>query len=87
MTREFIVLLGCRAVDNISTWLYTPTLKREWNPVTRWLGWRWGIPLDIFACLLVAEYGNQLVTMSWCIGSLVLAWWNVCLFLKHGRQK
>lgn len=57
------VLAVARAVDLGSTYLYTPDLKREGNPIIRSLGWKWTIvanavalvliPLNDWACALV----------------------------------
>src|SRR5437764_15234466 len=40
------LLLLCRGMDILSTWVATPNLVLEGNPVARMLGWRWGIPLN-----------------------------------------
>jgi len=44
-----------RSMDLVSTWIATPRLTLEGNPIARRLGWRWGIPLNgvlalTFAC-------------------------------------
>ena len=36
-----------RGADLFSTWLATPGLELEANPVARFLGWRWGIPFNV----------------------------------------
>ncbi len=44
-----------RSMDLLSTWIATPRLTLEGNPIARRLGWRWGIPMNgalalVFAC-------------------------------------
>ncbi|MCS7338260.1 MAG: hypothetical protein NZ739_08515 [Verrucomicrobiae bacterium] len=48
------LLLGTRALDFLSTWIATPNLVLEGNPVARKLGWRWGIPVNIVVCVALA---------------------------------
>ena len=49
-------LIFGRGMDFLSTWLATPQLVLEGNPIARWLGWKWGILVNLmvsvgFACL------------------------------------
>lgn len=45
---SLLAVLGVsRGADLFSTWVATPTLLLEANPVARWLGWRWAIPLNM----------------------------------------
>ncbi len=48
------LLLFARGMDFLSTWIATPNLVLEGNPFARKLGWRWGIPLNIAICVLLA---------------------------------
>lgn len=56
--REFWQLLGLmlvtRGSDLLSTWIATPNLRLEANPIARHLGWRWGIPLNLGLCVAFA---------------------------------
>jgi hypothetical protein len=45
-----IALFG-RTADLLSTWIATPNLTLEGNPIARRLGWRWGIPVNLVAAL------------------------------------
>ncbi len=51
----YLALLGLlaasRGMDFLSTWLATPNLALEANPIARWLGWRWGVVVNVAACL------------------------------------
>jgi hypothetical protein len=44
------VLLFARGADIFSTWVATPTLLLEGNPIVRALGWRWALPLNLALC-------------------------------------
>jgi len=46
----FVLLLVARGMDIISTWMATPGLVLEGNPIAKMLGWRWGIPLNLAFC-------------------------------------
>jgi hypothetical protein len=49
-----LLLFFGRGMDFWSTWIATPNLVLEGNPVAKKLGWRWGIPLNLAICLLLA---------------------------------
>ncbi len=49
-----LALLFGRAMDFLSTWVATPNLVLEGNPIAKKLGWRWGIPLNVAVCFLLA---------------------------------
>jgi hypothetical protein len=48
------LLLVARASDFLSTWLATPSLVLEANPIAKRLGWRWGAVVNLVVCLLLA---------------------------------
>ena len=45
-SREYLVMLAIlafsRGTDFLSTWVATPHLVLEGNPIAKWLGWKWG---------------------------------------------
>jgi hypothetical protein len=49
-----LLLLFARAMDFLSTWVATPNLVLEANPLARKLGWTWGIPVNGVLCGLFA---------------------------------
>ena len=55
---EYYLLLGCvvfaRAMDFFSTWIATPNLKLEANPIARKMGWKVGIIVNVLLCFLFA---------------------------------
>ena len=47
----FLLLLALsRGADFFSTWVATPNLVLEGNPIARKLGWRWGLLLNAVLC-------------------------------------
>ena len=48
------VLFFARGMDFLSTWIATPNLKLEANPIARRLGWKGGIVLNAVLCLVFA---------------------------------
>jgi hypothetical protein len=52
--REYVVylavLLFARGMDFLSTWVATPRLLLEGNPIAKWLGWKWGALLNVAMC-------------------------------------
>jgi hypothetical protein len=48
------ILLFARGTDFLSTWVATPNLVLEANPVAKKLGWKWGIPLNAGFCVALA---------------------------------
>jgi hypothetical protein len=49
-----LLLAFSRGMDFLSTWVATPNLVLEGNPIAKKIGWRWGIPLNIAICIGVA---------------------------------
>jgi hypothetical protein len=56
----YFVLLGflliSRGADFLSTWVATPNLLLEANPIARRLGWRAGVVVNILACVAFASW-------------------------------
>ncbi len=48
-----LLLLG-RGMDFLSTWLATPNLVLEANPLAKRLGWKWGGAMNLAICLVFA---------------------------------
>ena len=57
------LLLFARGMDLLSTWIATPNLVLEANPIAKKLGWKWGGVLNFVICLLTA---------AWPIAAVVL---------------
>lgn len=58
-----IVVLA-RGADFLSTWVASPQLLLEANPLSRALGWRWGLALNFVLAALVA---------CWLLPAVILA--------------
>lgn len=41
------VLVFSRGMDFLSTWIATPHLVLEGNPIAKWLGWKWGALVNV----------------------------------------
>jgi hypothetical protein len=50
------LLLFSRGMDFLSTWVATPNLVLEANPIARRLGWKWGGLVNILVCLVLASW-------------------------------
>jgi hypothetical protein len=57
-SREYVLylslLLFSRGMDFFSTWIATPNLALEANPLAKKLGWRWGLIVNLLVCGLAA---------------------------------
>lgn len=60
----FAVLFCARGADFLSTWLATPNLVLEGNPIAKKLGWRWGIPVNLLLCAGFAFWMLPAVVIS-----------------------
>lgn len=53
-SREYFIFLGlalfARGMDFLSTWIATPHMVLEGNPIAKWLGWKWGIMVNLALC-------------------------------------
>ena len=58
------LLLFSRGMDLFSTWMATPRLVLEGNPIAKKLGWKWGILLNLGICLSFARWPLLAVVLS-----------------------
>ena len=59
-----LLLLVSRGMDFLSTWVATPNLVLEGNPIAKKLGWRWGIPINLAMCVVFAYWPAPAVVIS-----------------------
>lgn len=59
-----LVLLVARGMDFLSTWVATPNLVLEGNPLAKKLGWKWGIPINLMLAFLFAFWPLPAVVIS-----------------------
>ena len=59
-SRHYIALLAvlilARGMDFLSTWVATPNLVLEANPIAKRLGWKWGALLNVAICACFAVW-------------------------------
>ncbi len=60
----FVLLFTSRGMDFLSTWVATPNMVLDGNPIAKKLGWRWGIPLNVALCLGFAFWPLPAIVIS-----------------------
>jgi hypothetical protein len=58
------LLVFSRGMDVLSTWVATPNLVLEGNPIAKKLGWRWGLPINFGFCLALAFWALPAIVIS-----------------------
>jgi len=90
-SREYCLLLFlmlfARGMDFLSTWVATPNLVLEANPLARKLGWTWGLVVNLVLCTLFAFWPLPAIiiaTTSVLVAArnFQLAW----LMRSHGEE-
>jgi len=59
-----LLLLVARGMDFLSTWIATPNMVLEGNPVAKKLGWKWGIPVNLAFCVGFAFWPLPAIVIS-----------------------
>jgi hypothetical protein len=66
--REYFILLAvlmfARGMDFLSTWVATPHLVLEGNPIAKWLGWKWGAVVNVVLVLSLAAWPLSAIVVS-----------------------
>jgi hypothetical protein len=74
-SRPYLMLLSLlcfsRAMDFLSTWVATPNLVLEGNPLAKWLGWKLGPVINLILCFTLAFW--PLVAIIIITNSLLVA--------------
>ena len=67
-SRDYFLMVALlafsRGMDFLSTWIATPNLVLEGNPIAKKLGWKWGVPLNIAICLGLALWPLSAIVVS-----------------------
>jgi hypothetical protein len=67
-SREYFAMLAllvfARGMDILSTWVATPNLVLEGNPLMKSLGWKWAIPFQLPFCLGFALWPVPAIIIS-----------------------
>jgi hypothetical protein len=58
------MLVVARSMDFLSTWVATPHLVLEANPLARKLGWRWGAVVNVIMCTIFAMWPLPAVVIA-----------------------
>jgi hypothetical protein len=58
------ILLSARGADFLSTWVATPNLVLEANPISKKLGWRLGLVLNVLVCFVFALWPLPAIVIS-----------------------
>src|SRR5262245_5423349 len=66
-----LLLLFSRGMDFLSTWVATPNLVLEANPVARLLRWRWGAAINIMLSVIFAAWPLPAIII--CTTSVLVA--------------
>jgi hypothetical protein len=73
---EYLLMLALlffgRGMDFLSTYVATPTLALEGNPIAKFLGWRWGLLVNVVICFTFAVWPLTAVILT-TTGLLVAA--------------
>ena len=59
-----LLLAFARGMDFLSTWVATPNLVLEGNPIAKFMGWRWGALLNIAICLGMSLWPATTIAVS-----------------------
>jgi hypothetical protein len=67
-SREYFVYLAilafARGADFLSTWVATPHLVLEGNPIAKWLGWKWGAVVNVILVTTLAMWPLSAIVVS-----------------------
>ena len=78
-SREYFLMLAllafARGMDFLSTWIATPNLALEGNPLAKKLGWKWGI---------IVERGAVVVVLAmWPLSAIVVTTASVLVAARN----
>lgn len=67
-SREYFIFLAvlffARGMDFLSTWVATPHLVLEGNPIAKWLGWKWGGLVNVVIIFTLARWPLSALVVS-----------------------
>jgi len=80
-SRDYFVVLALlvfgRGMDILSTWVATPNLILEGNPIAKKLGWKFGLPINVVFC-----FGFAL----WPLPGIVISTTSVLVAARNFQQ-
>jgi len=67
-SREYFIFVAVlafsRGMDFLSTWIATPRLVLEGNPIAKWLGWKWGAVVNVTLIFTLALWPLSAIIVS-----------------------
>ena len=72
-----LLLLFSRGMDMLSTWVATPNLILEANPIARRLRWKWGIPINLVFCFYFG---------GWPLPAIIISTTSVLVAARNFQQ-
>jgi len=67
-SRTYLGMLGllvfARGMDFLSTWIATPNLTLEGNPIAKKLGWKWGFLLNVALIVILAMWPLSAIVVA-----------------------
>lgn len=60
----FVLMLAARGADFLSTWVATPNLVLEGNPIAKKLGWRMGGVVNLVLCATFAAWPLSAIAIA-----------------------
>ncbi|TAL04080.1 MAG: hypothetical protein EPO07_05380 [Verrucomicrobia bacterium] len=58
------ILALSRGADFLSTWVATPHLVLEGNPIAKWLGWKWGAVVNVILVAALSRWPLSAIVVS-----------------------
>jgi len=59
-----VLVLAARGADFLSTWVATPNLVLEGNPIAKKLGWRMGVVVNLVLCVTFAAWPLSAIAIA-----------------------
>src|SRR5439155_4409148 len=67
-SREYLLMLVllafARGMDFLSTWIATPNLVLEGNPIAKKLGWKWGVVVNVVLVTALALWPLSAIVVA-----------------------
>lgn len=67
-SRAYLLMLGLlvfsRGMDFLSTWVATPNLVLEGNPIAKKLGWKWGLVVNVILVTALAMWPLSAIVVA-----------------------
>ena len=59
-----VLLVFARGMDFLSTWIATPNLVLEGNPIAKKLGWKWGVAVNVVLVTALAMWPLSAIVVA-----------------------